>query len=104
MSLSSISAQILERDSIDIDSRYALIKYTNDVYALGLQNVDTSLNAFHVYNPALQQSFPMAFLSTTGQAAVPLVFDYERKVGFSLGFRQFQPYHCLLYTSDAADE
>jgi hypothetical protein len=92
MSLSSISAQILERDSIDIDSRYTLIKYTNDVYALGLQNVDTSLNAFHVYNPALQQSFPMAFLSTTGQAAVPLAFDYERKVGFSLGFRQFQPY------------
>ena len=91
-SLFSLSAQILERDSINLNSRYALIQYTNDAYTFQLQNVDTSLNAFQVYNPALQQSFPMAFLSTTGQAAMPLAFDYERKVGFSLGFRQYEPY------------
>jgi hypothetical protein len=87
-----LQAQILATDSIQAEQRYSRIQYFTDTYTNQLQLVDTLLQHFEVFQPTQKGNFEALFLGNSGQPHAPLVFNYERQIGFSLGWRQFNRY------------
>ncbi len=85
-------AQLLERDTANIEKRYPLMRYTTDNYTLATQNIDTSLRYFYRYNPAWQRPYEDQFLGNLAQPHFSQVFEYERNIGLHLGFRQYDQY------------
>lgn len=89
----SASIPVLEKDTLNIDARYDTIRITTNRYTLQLEKIDTSIAQIHRYHPALNQGdFPYLHLGNVGQPHQPLIFDYQRKIGFNLGLRQFDTY------------
>ncbi len=89
----SASIPILQKDTLNIDARYDTILFTTNRYTLQLEKIDTSIAQIHRYHPALNQGdFPYTHLGNVGQPHQPLMFDYQRKIGFNLGLRQFDAY------------
>ncbi|MEZ4886993.1 MAG: putative porin [Chitinophagales bacterium] len=87
------SKPILQKDTLNIDGRYDTILFSTNPYTLQLQKIDTNITNLHRYHPALQKSeFPYTHLGNVGQAHQPLVFEYQRNIGFQLGMRQFDAY------------
>ena len=86
------NAQILQKDTVQAYKRYPHIQYTTNAYSLQLQNPDTSIAKFYEYNPARMSDIPHLFLGNTGQAHRFLAFEYKRRIGFDLGYRQFDLY------------
>ncbi len=87
------TAQILQEDTVQAARRYPYIQYTQDKQGQLLENVDTGLLRFHLYNPAQTDgAFEHSWIGSTGQAHQQIVFDYDRRIGFNLGFRQFDRY------------
>ncbi|MFK7905576.1 MAG: putative porin [Chitinophagales bacterium] len=87
------SKPILQKDTLNIDARYDTISFSTHPYTLQLQKIDTSITDLHRYHPALKYGeFPHKHLGNVVQAHEPLVFDYQRKIGFQLGLRQFEAY------------
>lgn len=85
--------QILKRDTIRADLRHTEIFFTKDRYDFGNRQLpDTSLFEFPFYNP-LQSANRMARqIGNVGQAFQSSEFEYDKKMGFHLGFRQFERY------------
>lgn len=92
-----LNAQILEEDTIKADTRYSSLFYTTDRYTDALQLPDTALYKFSHYSPLKQtyQKWEHNHLNITGQAARPIVFEYERNVGFDMGFQAYNRYRLL---------
>ncbi|MGB0930385.1 MAG: putative porin [Chitinophagales bacterium] len=87
------SRPILEKDTLNIDGRYDTILFSTNRYTLQLEKIDTNITDMNRYHPALQYGeFPYAHLGNTGQAHQPLIFEYQRQIGFQLGLRQFNAY------------
>ncbi len=87
------SRPILEKDTLNIDGRYDTILFSTNRYTLQLEKVDTNITHLNRYHPALQYGkFPYVHLGNTGQAHQPLIFEYQRQIGFQLGLRQFDAY------------
>ncbi len=90
--LSVATAQILQKDTLNIDARYELVKYTNNTYSYDMQNVDTVLLRFQEFNQALKHAYQPLWLSNMGQAHQHLVFAYNNNINFNLGYQQYQLY------------
>ncbi len=88
-----VQAQILQEDTVQAARRYPYIQFTQDRQGQLLENVDTGLQDFHLYNPAQSGgAFEHVWLGSTGQPHQSYVFDDDRRLGFHLGFRQFDRY------------
>lgn len=87
-----LCGQILATDSIKADERYSRIQYFTDTYTHQLQTIDTSLQHFEVFQAAYKGNFEDLFLGNSGQPHAPLVFNYDRQIGFNLGWRQYNHY------------
>jgi hypothetical protein len=83
-----LRAQILEEDTIKADTRYGSLFYTADRYDNTAQLPDTALTWFSRYSPlyAHKYSWDYAPLNIIGQATRPTVFEYDRTVGFDMGW------------------
>jgi hypothetical protein len=89
-----LRAQILEEDTIKADTRYGSLFYTADRYDNTAQLPDTALTWFSRYSPlyAHKYSWDYAPLNIIGQATRPTVFEYDRTVGFDMGWHNYDPY------------
>lgn len=88
-----VAAQIRASDSIRADLRYDKIWSFTDLYTQELQLLDTSLHQFQRFNPAHRGLFEQFSLGgNPGQAHGYRVFEYERPLGFQLGWKQYQRY------------
>lgn len=85
-------AQILERDSLQIEKRYNDIQYTLNRYEWSSRLIDTSFINFHYDNPAITATSDYRYLGNLGAPAAPLRFSYTRNLGFYWGINQFAPY------------
>lgn len=89
----ALYGQILETDTLQIDSRYDKIRFTTDRFGRTSQPIDTALTDFSLYQGSfLGGEFPHRYLSNVGQAHFPLVFEYNRQNTFATGLRQYNRY------------
>ncbi len=87
------SAQILKKDTIKAELRYKDIFFTNDRHAFETrQRPDTTLFGFQFYSPVQRQERIARQIGNVGQPYLSSAFEYDKKMGFHLGFRQFEHY------------
>ncbi len=85
-------AQLLKKDTIDRKARYQVIQLTYDIEHPTYELRDTALVNFQRYRPTEERLFEYAHLGNLGQAHQPLVFEYNRSVGFDIGFHNYDLY------------
>lgn len=85
----SSSGSLLEKDTVEAYKRYPLVRFSTDKFDYSLQQIDTSITWFQNYIPAQQGEFENLFIGNLGQPNKPLVFDYQKAIGFQNGFRQY---------------
>ncbi len=89
---SPLLAQLLKKDSIDLNARYDFIQFANNAHTLDLSTVDTSLNNTHIVNPTREDLFDDMYLGNMGYAHQPIVFRYDKDINFNLGINQYNKY------------
>lgn len=68
------------------------VKYTLGVNGMEYKTLDTSLNNFQVFDPALQADFNFRTIGNIGLAAYPVFFQPHHNFGFDLGYNAFDLY------------
>jgi hypothetical protein len=68
------------------------VKYTTGINNEVYQIIDTSLQNFQVYDPALQAQFHYRTTGNIGLAAYPVFFQPNNNFGFNLGYNAFDLY------------
>jgi len=84
-------------DEIPFEEKYNSVKFKTGGFYETYQQIDTSMYAFHNYNPVNQEKYQYVNLGTLGSPLINLSPNFDRdNLDFNFGMHQFDPYETKL--------